>query len=297
MALYRWSTKVSWIWQSFNPENTGTEWQVLTKTNSWYAYCDKFPSGWTECQVLTKTASWEAWCDSQWGWGSDLYNIKYLAVWGWGWWNGWKGSYGWGWWAVLYWKQWLNTDSINITIWCWWYACWCMWQFWWPTLLKNDEFIIVAKWWGWSAYWCNYCVLAQKYLSYSWNWFGNLCWNSCCATLWWWGAWWYANWCNWWAWLCWYGWGWASQSWTATDWWWVVVNFCWQNATKCWWWGWSWTGSPTHWWDWAPWIVKICYACDWSWWINTATWGNSCYVCDWYCVHEFTSDWTFCITG
>lgn len=38
MALYRWNTKLAWIWKSFNPENAWTEWQVLTKTSTGYAF-------------------------------------------------------------------------------------------------------------------------------------------------------------------------------------------------------------------------------------------------------------------
>lgn len=38
MALYRWNTKLAWIWKSFNPENSWTEGQFLKKTSTWYAY-------------------------------------------------------------------------------------------------------------------------------------------------------------------------------------------------------------------------------------------------------------------
>jgi len=42
MAIYRWNVKVSWIWKSFNPENSWTVGQFLKKTSTWYAF-DNIP--------------------------------------------------------------------------------------------------------------------------------------------------------------------------------------------------------------------------------------------------------------
>ena len=42
MAIYRWGTKLAWVWKSFNPENSWTEWQFLKKTSTWYAF-DNIP--------------------------------------------------------------------------------------------------------------------------------------------------------------------------------------------------------------------------------------------------------------
>ena len=47
----------------FEPENTWTTWQVLTKTATWYSYQDvptELPSWWSTWQVLTKTSNWVA---------------------------------------------------------------------------------------------------------------------------------------------------------------------------------------------------------------------------------------------
>lgn len=63
MALYRWATKLAWIWSWFAPTNSWTTGQVLTKTAWWYDWetIDALPSGGTTWQVLTKTASWADW--------------------------------------------------------------------------------------------------------------------------------------------------------------------------------------------------------------------------------------------
>jgi hypothetical protein len=51
------------------------------------------------------------------------------------------------------------------------------------------------------------------------------------------------------------------------------------------------------WWAGYQWVVDICYPSDWSWGVNSATWWDSCYLCNWYCVHRFTSNWTFTIVS
>ena len=55
MAIYRWSVKLAWIWAWFNPQNAGTEWQVLTKTALWYEWDDP---AWSDYSWVTKTISW-----------------------------------------------------------------------------------------------------------------------------------------------------------------------------------------------------------------------------------------------
>ena len=308
MAIYRWSVKLAWIWQSYNPENTGTEWQVLTKTNSWYAYCDipqEIPSGWTEWQVLTKTADWWAWCDSQWGWWLKMYKINSLIVWawGWGWWLWWWG----GWqikccsWILMYW------NSVWITVWAWgsWSnSSWCRW---WHSCLLLDT-PIVSCWWYW---WTIACWWNAWWWSPSW-------WTSYTSVVpyfwWWWWAWqwqWWSAWlCNcwfrWWQWFYWYwwwggGWGrqcwWLWQCWWGNGWYWMTSP---TSPTACWW-GWGWgnacasdctfnSGS-----NWAGWVVIVCYKTDWSFGINSATGWTVTTEWD-YTVHTFTSNWTFCIT-
>ena len=90
MALYKWSTKVSWsAWAWFSPENTGTTGQVLTKTSTWYSYQDaptELPSSWTNWQYLQKTAIWLVWADiealpSGWTTGQVLKKTQSWAEW------------------------------------------------------------------------------------------------------------------------------------------------------------------------------------------------------------------------
>ena len=64
MALYRWSTKLAWIWTGFNPENSWTTGQVLTKTASGYQYETKqstievtLASAWWSSNTQTVTAT------------------------------------------------------------------------------------------------------------------------------------------------------------------------------------------------------------------------------------------------
>jgi hypothetical protein len=44
-------------------------------------------------------------------------------------------------------------------------------------------------------------------------------------------------------------------------------------------------------------MVEICYTTDGSYWIKNATWGDCCYTCGDYCVHRFTSNWTFTVVS
>jgi len=61
-----YSTPEEWEeWELFNPENTGTTWQVLKKTNTWYAYADSVLSwdSWVNYTVKVSSsapASWTA---------------------------------------------------------------------------------------------------------------------------------------------------------------------------------------------------------------------------------------------
>lgn len=65
MALYRWSTKLSGIWNWFNPATSGSVWEVLKRTSNWYDWdsVNEFEPGneWSTDQVLTKTAWWYEW--------------------------------------------------------------------------------------------------------------------------------------------------------------------------------------------------------------------------------------------
>ena len=107
----------------------------------------------------------------------------------------------------------------------------------------------------------------------------------------------------------WWGWGWwasckANCSWWAGNWWWWTwwnnkSGSCnWSNATWCGW-GWGGAGAWTYasvWWNWWGGAVLISYPCDLSWGYRW-NWWNCCFVNGWYCVHMFTSNWTFTIVS
>ena len=52
----------------FDPENTWSTGQLLTRTATWYDWetVTGVPSGWATGQVLTKTSNWPAWATVQW---------------------------------------------------------------------------------------------------------------------------------------------------------------------------------------------------------------------------------------
>ena len=238
------------------------------------------------------------------------YYVNALVVWAWApWWYyrykkyAWCKSW-WGWWwavccysslqtniqtPVVIWTSPAGNSCYNII------AC--------PSCITVKSGTCVACWWttgvscnlaGWNSWsWCTGWYF--EYYSERLGWWG-----------WWWASW---NWCsayaswssavwwNWWAWLYWYGWwGWGTwNAWdgSATDWWWAG----WYAATNYWW-GWWWThwSQCPYWYPWCQWMVEICYKIDWSCWYSKATWWQCCYICNWYCVHRFTSGWTFQIT-
>lgn len=93
MALYRWSTKVSWIGNSFNPSNVGTVWQVITKTSNWY--------DWENPQGTTYTA----------GSGIDITNNEIS--------NDWVLSFNWNTWNVSWLQLAPNSPLSPKYVWYW----------------------------------------------------------------------------------------------------------------------------------------------------------------------------------
>lgn len=254
-------------------------------------------------------AGWQAWC-----------NPSNWSVW---WWWGW-------WWDVFAWLYLWTSTSYDVVIWCWWktnswkccFTCacffaYCWWNDWWDT----HFWPLVVKWWKWWSLCVN--VMKMKWWD-SWAWY---VWVEWYCTFGGWGGWWWASWAwercvwsstncywmwwSWWHWKCWYGWGWwwwwdCRCWWCAYDWWWAWWdNTCWRwcNATNCWWGWWWWAVYSAQaclmpWWCWAWWIVIVKYPADWSWSICCATWWTITTETIWdveYCVHTFTSNWTFCI--
>lgn len=240
-----------------------------------------------------------------------VYWIKYLIVWGW--WGWWYVSTGWWGWEVSLWNTLSLVNTFSINIWSWWTWTSSRGGNWWDTTISNAMFSATAKWWRWG--WNENQTWDSLYW-YSWNW--NKPWESCssCHSYWWgWWAWsiWcnsWGNWWNWWTWLCWYWWGWWwtwmswNNWWSWVDWWgdWKAYQSCgnWWNATNCWWWGWSAWCYIYKWGNWWWWIAKICYPSDWSFWFKNANWWTKSSTTEWwinYCVHTFTANWTFTITG
>lgn len=241
-----------------------------------------------------------------------IFWFCYLVVWGWWAWRSWcYWAWWWGWGAAICGRE-IWVWCLCVTVWAWWTNNW----WWWYSCISFCSWYkaqenVCAKW-G--------CVWWEAQGGASWNWNA---WGCSCTYYWrppgWWGWWaWWAwcgsscvNWWKWWNWItyCWIafwgGWGWwascrANCSWWAGTWWWWnwwcnKSGSCnWGNATCC---GWGWGGASAWtyasvWWSWWGGAVLISYPCDLSWgycW----SWWDCCFVNGWYCVHMFTSNWTF----
>ena len=225
------------------------------------------------------------------------------------WWGGGGNYQSWWWgWAVVCRTFLWKCSSINVYIWCW-GNTYCNWG---TSCICNAEIRITAG--GWFAWRYGAGIVLCWWSSWSWyawwlNWSGNCWW---CAWWWWGWAWWpgcpgswTSPWWQWWPWLYWYGgwWGWwAGRYWSSggawVDWW--GDGTAWKNwcdATNYWWW-WGWSCmNGNFWWKWCQGMVEICYPTDWSYFISCATWWQCCYTCNGFCVHRFTSNWTFCIVS
>ena len=278
---YNSSTFIKWFidWSSVGNNNLrwGVTWVV---TNTW---------------ELKKRYVWVEWAI-----------IDFLLVWGWG---GWYRSW-WGGWAVCTWT--LSSGfpaSYTIVVWSWWAKCWwdwgnssiwdvvAAWGKWWVNCTTWSSTSPTLNHWGDSWSWCAWWLPYANCTTYSrWGWGG---------------AWWIwgdatgvCNWGDWWEWIYWYGWWWWAAgkcdacAWDWKSWWWnwTYCNTRPTSATNCWWW-WGWAFTVACSWVWACWVVDVCYACDWSYWIHSATWWDSCYLCWDICVHRFTSNWTFTINS
>lgn len=329
MALYRWDTKVSWIWQSFNPENTGTEWQVLTKTCSWYAYCDVSSWwGWDEL-IQSHEWCWVSWTIERPSWATYAIIQQY---------NCWT-------WCFCYW-DWNSlymTPTSNLKCWQSIYACntnWCLcyWgchchdiNFFWPTYSWvtpwEIEFLIVGwgwgwgaafksntmyySWWGWWAWWFIEDTAFVKSWVYNitvWAWWY---WSWCpsiafwCVAYWWW-YWWTWNgygsygWCSWgsWGWWFWYTYNWYSCNWWAWGSWCSWQWYKWWNwdCATAWAWGWGWAGWAWECWNtWTWWLWK-CSCISWE--LQWYAWGWGwapywCWSC-WWWNSTAKSSWEWC---
>ena len=291
-------------------------------TSSWWSYIDILVVWWGAAWWSTGATLSSAW--GGWGWGAVIETkfmvevwCSYCAkVWAWGvpicyasnccTWNQWCSSSFWN--IVAIWWGAGGQDFCGSANYAWWLPNrWCNWA------------------WGGGATYRNTCCMSISWYWLAW-WKGGT--GASCRS--WWGgwaggdgsAWWGLSNANWWIWISsdisWetqrYGWwgGWGSKCASATYighgmcWgWdgWCCCNWCqpWCNATYYGWGGWgAWQGNCAGyytWWRWCQWIVIVRYANDGSYWINSATGWNTCYECNWYCIHCFTSDWTFTIVS
>ena len=281
------NSDATWCWWGWGWSNSlvwGYGWNWW-----WWVVLISYPTDWS-----WGVSCWCWWCVSQcWDYTihcfttdweffpfdtSSCKHFCYLWVW-WGWWwrcistvrlNWWG-----GWWEVRLGTYTVLCNEIPITIWAGGNFATDGWD--------THIWYLTIRWWKWT--WSN--VWWASWSSYKW-WV-----SSNCSSGWgWWAGW---QWCRavttsgwrWWDWICWYWW-----------WWWWGCGGAWvdgwgnygSNANNYWW-GWWGRGK------WCQWMVEICYLEDWTCWFTTATWGDSCYTCNWYCVHRFTSDWTFTIVS
>lgn len=255
-------------------------------------------------------------------WGSMRVEALIVAWWWSGWWDGYCAAWGgWAWWViysnalsvceintVVVWKWWVGGEggrcsncwgnsSINDVVaigggrgisganWCWW--SWGGWQcgsWWWAGIAPQGTSWgnwACYSWWGGGWAWGNGCNWGCKIWWNGWLWFLSCIeWMNKCYAWWGWGFGCCTKWIG-----CYWGWDWGT--WNGVE--------KWTNATTCWSWGWGSGRSCRCWGSWGCGVVIIRYPTDWSFGINTSSWGNSCYTCNWYCIHCFTSNWTFTV--
>jgi len=254
-------------------------WQGRSWTASWAWW---WWAGWVVLQCRYMTECMES-CITIWAGGIPINNCYgnngWNTTWFWlvacWWWGGWGGTAcGCSWWS-----GWWGGGNGRCR-WEWIYWQWNPWWIWY--MITNSE----NGWWGGGWAW--------------WAWSDGYKYNSNYA--WWW---------KWWDWIC------TNFSWTV-----MCIAWGWWGSGRCkcaewwmWWWGCgvgcNWTCYWAWWWGrqycngvcagcWYQWVAIVRYPADWSYWINSATWWTvSSKTIDGktYCVHCFTSDWTFTIVG
>lgn len=277
-----------WWWGGMRNYNTCKDLWWWWWAGWYYEECKHFISEDSYCIVV-----W-TWWGSNTNWNPSCFWNEIIMLWWWHW-----DGYDWGsWW----WASWC-ANSCNYYCFIWWdaSACWILWWHPWGDMAfyYDQRVHCQTAWWWWWACWkwnwnlryqCNQC----HSWSFPWYWglwvCNNFAWIVRCYAWWWWGGTMSSNNCYWY-WCCWW---WEWWHWSKA----------WCNATTYWsWWWWAWYNSYNNlnWWNWCQGIVIVRYPTDWSYGINSATGGNTCRTCtiDWvqYCIHEFTSNWTFTITG
>ena len=325
MALYRWETRIGWIWNA-TTYVTQDEYDCLPSTklcnnvNYWI-----YESDWTDNTLNMFIQNWVCfyfWQKKQ-EWAIDI-----LVVW-WGWWGGqywWCAScwncvqwWGWGWWYVKYCECYpiLEWWCTTIVVWAWWWAqseWWdsCFWDvvsLWWWAWAWNNPYnweqwrgaTYCWTWWGWySNSWANW-QSAWDWSSWAtwsiWGNWGNWTWCKDCniAWGWWWATWVWAEWLCWWAWGAWYC---SDIEWTAHYYGW---GWAWGNSACAWcdWWWATWCCATYYWWGgwgnswgWCQWIVVVRYKTNGSWINATSTTWWCKYTCWDYTIHKFTTPWS-----
>lgn len=229
--------------------------------------------------------------------GNTRYADVLLVAWGWysggrAWW--------WGGWVSLREKIWLwDSLTYSITVWAAWVSGWVggSTTMVWVWTVYGGESTSNYDDYAWKSW---YAGLNIK--TYPWGEYGDWTYNG----MWWWG---WAFW-EWWNWV-------GSNTRTGTVWgdWgeWLISDI---TGTTAYYGRWGagatdrdswqhWTDWTTHTWygvwggiQWSAqgWVVIIRYPTDWSYGINSATWGTV--TTSWgYTIHTFTSDGTFTIVS
>lgn len=303
IVMYKWDRFVCST-DILTPEEF--DWTKRTKVSVDYNLKETNQQVWDHecriCQLETEVS---------WLWKSRFIDLL-IVWWWWEWWRWycswlWLWAWWWAWWVwVIYWLN-ISTCDNCIVVWsAWsiWSSACTVWGDWWDSC----AFWVVATWWKW---WDR--STSQSYIANGWN-----SWSVVWWTIHFWWHWWAGStscWSWWWAWA-WAWWNWCPVNWltsacfNAVCWWpwahWSFLNVSCEFAR--WWWAWSWWAMWDWWWMmncqwqhclwWNAWSgeVQIRYRADGSSWITNATWWTKSLVTIWwidYCVHRFTSDWTF----
>lgn len=326
-ALNAYTSPFAWMFATVDA--TGELYRYNAKTEQWDMVSstelsdyiiradDEKPAQWTANNIITLVDNDEAGEIYLWDKliATGGYYVDAVVVW-WG--GGWAacGNYAWwGGWAVVY-REWASIwASSCVVVWSW-GTTWCvggvssLWKIiaWggWAWGVSYPQCCNGSSWGG--AYLNNVCgynkyqykwmywnIGAECHCSQSWQTISRYYWN---------GGW--AGWepeaptTRWWLpkkvefnnWLSEaYSWGWGgaysygggSSSGCSN---WNCYNLCWSWGQ----WIYNWAGCTGK-----DWVVQIMYPADWSYGFQCASGGNCCYCCNGYCVHRFTSSWTFTV--
>ena len=304
-ALEAYASPFGWMfatvesdWELYRYNAVTEQWDLVSTVELWNYIIreDTTVPSWAADNVVTLMSNYQR----IYLWDNLVANAeKYadilLVGWGWGGQANWSWGGGWVflWERISLWQK----NTFSITIW----AAWTGWGWGGTTTMawigKATGWVDSVSWKAWASW---YAWLNMK--TYSWGANGSKNYTGYWGG---WGAYW--EWRNW-TW---------SDSRTSTIWgdWgeWLISDITWETqyygrggAGGTYESGWQhWTYWTTHTWYWVgggaqwaaqSWVVIIRYPTDWSYGINSATWGTV--TTTWgYKIHTFTSDWTFTIVS